>query len=992
MRHLAQALTFSTGGRRSEVRLHVTEGLDEVGEIALKRHSQGWVEWSGTLSGDQGFWAVRSSAAESFGLIQLPALGAAYILTDGRWRKVPIAEAVCHALASPRSSGGTPVIMANETVPTLESRPGASAVIYIDFDGASVTDPHWNGGRTIAVPDSGIASGSISRIWKGVADRFSPFNVNVTTIAARYNSAPVGRRMRCMVSSSTFGNNSAAGLALLNSWSQAGRRFSATVPCWAFVNSGTPEGDLTLTIAHEVGHALGLSHDGFANPRAEYHHGTLGNLSFDTSEPFYRWQPIMGGGGSSTGFTLRQWSKGGYPNANNKEDDLAIIASGTNGMGFSADEDRLGITDVGGGGLLDVRTHLQQASDVDAWSFHMEAGILAIQAGPDHTWSTVDAKVRVVDDVTGQVVVDEDPVDTQYVDIEHTLPRGRYRLEIMPAGNGDRYPAYGSVGEVRVRATFPRVANAPPIVLKEPVGGTQPVGSRFALTVAALSNTPLSYQWQRNGEDLPAATSATLVITKTLLRDAGSYRCVIANSAGSATSAEAVLMLSYQDTTKPKVALLYPRTASVMVEGSPHLVISGSASDETALVAVEVSLNGTAFSPASLLLDETWLKASYSQAVTLRPGLNHIETRSRDTRGNLSPVARSVVEYRVVRPLTVQKVGSGTLPRPFPGTDSTRKLGFSYTLTAKALPGQLFDRWENNGIAGTSITPASSEHPTLTFVHREGLVLTAHFVPTPYSASVIGNYTGIITPSTTTPAPSGTQVAHDTHGLVTLQLSGTGGFTARITRGISAWSVAGLFDSRGDAVFGTNRSKNHLLTRSSLPPLRLSMRIIPGSHITGSIIDEYRNEVAGVSDFTLQHSAFSRLAPVPADLASTTSRSYSLTITQSTSDPAFGLADYPQTTGTSKLRLYTDGRVLITGKLADSTTFTSTGQLTTDFSWPCYVRLYSSKGSVSARLQITAPDVLTTAYGFWFRPFIRGATYPWGWPEGLTLRFNTTSP
>jgi hypothetical protein len=295
-------------------------------------------------------------------------------------------------------------------------------------------------------------------------------------------------------------------------------------------------------------------------------------------------------------------------------------------------------------------------------------------------------------------------------------------------------------------------------------------------------------------------------------------------------------------------------------------------------------------------------------------------------------------------------------------------------------------------VADAGIIPASAELPTLNFTHREGLVLTAHFVPTPYTAPVIGTYSGLLKPSLALPAPNGTLDAHDTNGLVVLQLSSTGAFTASITRGISSWRVAGFFDSRGDARFGAAWLKSLPLTRTSLPPLTLSLSITPGSSIAGNITENYRSEVTAVSDFTLQRAAFSRIAKVPAELADTSSRSYAITTTQSTTDPAFTIADYPQTQGTAKITLYADGRVITAGKLADSTAFTSSGLLAADHSWPCYVRLYSSKGSVSAELQFTAPETLITHTGVWFRPFIAKTTYPFGWPEGLDHAFILPTP
>jgi hypothetical protein len=45
-----------------------------------------------------------------------------------------------------------------------------------------------------------------------------------------------------------------------------------------------------------------------------------------------------------------------------------------------------------------------------------------------------------------------------------------------------------------------------------------------------------AYQWRKNGVDIAGATAADYTIPSATLGDAGSYRVVITNSAGHATS------------------------------------------------------------------------------------------------------------------------------------------------------------------------------------------------------------------------------------------------------------------------------------------------------------------------------------------------------------------------------------------------------------------------------------------------------------------------
>ena len=90
----------------------------------------------------------------------------------------------------------------------------------------------------------------------------------------------------------------------------------------------------------------------------------------------------------------------------------------------------------------------------------------------------------------------------------------------------------------------------PPQVTVHPVDQTNIVpGSEVSFSVTATGTAPLSYQWQKDGEDLTdggsitGATTATLTITGVMESDEGGYRCVVTNIAGMVTSYIAVLIL-----------------------------------------------------------------------------------------------------------------------------------------------------------------------------------------------------------------------------------------------------------------------------------------------------------------------------------------------------------------------------------------------------------------------------------------------------------------
>ncbi|RME92917.1 MAG: hypothetical protein D6766_09180, partial [Verrucomicrobia bacterium] len=81
----------------------------------------------------------------------------------------------------------------------------------------------------------------------------------------------------------------------------------------------------------------------------------------------------------------------------------------------------------------------------------------------------------------------------------------------------------------------------PPTITRQPADLTIYAGANALFSVAVESAAPVTYQWQRDGADLPGATSALLALREVGPADAGLYRVIVSNPAGSVTSAEARL-------------------------------------------------------------------------------------------------------------------------------------------------------------------------------------------------------------------------------------------------------------------------------------------------------------------------------------------------------------------------------------------------------------------------------------------------------------------
>ncbi len=85
------------------------------------------------------------------------------------------------------------------------------------------------------------------------------------------------------------------------------------------------------------------------------------------------------------------------------------------------------------------------------------------------------------------------------------------------------------------------LAQSPPVINRQPVSITNNAGRVAAFFVNASGTTPLSYQWSKNGANLPGGTKPLLLLSNVLARDEGNYFVVITHAADSTTSAVATL-------------------------------------------------------------------------------------------------------------------------------------------------------------------------------------------------------------------------------------------------------------------------------------------------------------------------------------------------------------------------------------------------------------------------------------------------------------------
>ena len=116
-----------------------------------------------------------------------------------------------------------------------------------------------------------------------------------------------------------------------------------------------------------------------------------------------------------------------------------------------------------------------------------------------------------------------------------------------------------------------------PQITQQPSDQTVQVGQPATFTVTATGSQPLSYQWQRNGVNIPGATASSYTLTSTTAADDGAaFRCVVSNAYGTAASNPAYLHISSDD--PPTGTITSPANGTLYAAGDT-IQFAGTATD-----------------------------------------------------------------------------------------------------------------------------------------------------------------------------------------------------------------------------------------------------------------------------------------------------------------------------------------------------------------------------------------------------------------------------
>lgn len=362
---------------------------------------------------------------------------------------------------------------------TLHSKPGATRVMFLDFDGHTVTNTDWNNWQGIdkweaqAFNNDGDPSSfntseieAIKSIWRRVAEDYAPFNVDVTTQQPTTFTSNTGH---VLITPGVDKNgvllpygNASGGVAYVDVWGDSD--FAYFSPAFVYSNMlQNDAGFVAESASHEAGHNLGLGHDNTSSQGYYPGHGS-GYIS---------WAPIMG---MAYGMQVSQWSKGEYPDAKNLQDDIAIITSKLTERTDDHSNTASGATPLtvvagkvtattpisdpknqkpANKGVIELRT------DVDVFSFTTIGGTVSLKALPlreaiNSRGGNLDIKMT-IRDTANNILATKAPTTDTYSSIAMSLGAGTYYVYIEGVGsNISPYSDYGSLGQYFISGNIPQ--------------------------------------------------------------------------------------------------------------------------------------------------------------------------------------------------------------------------------------------------------------------------------------------------------------------------------------------------------------------------------------------------------------------------------------------------------------------------------------------------------------------------------------------------------
>ena len=339
------------------------------------------------------------------------------------------------------------------SLPKLSSYPTAQATIFLDFDGHRVVSSVWNGGNPLTCVASGFNDTQITEVFNRVSEDYRPFNVNVTTDSTVFLAAPLTKRIRIIVTTTSSWYTGVGGISYTGSFT-----WGDDTPGFVFPDRlGNSPKIVAECCTHESGHTVGLSHQSSYNSSCalvETYNSGVGSGTIG-------WAPVMG---NSYYKNLTGWNNGPTPNGcTSAQDNLSIITT-QNGFTYRTDDysddpasnpSTVAITN----NAFSTSGIITTPTDKDAFKFVFSTGgTIHLKATPfsvnpvNLDGANLDIKLTLLN-ASLQTIKTYDVTDSLYAAIDTTLNAGTYYLSLQGTGNVNT-TNYGSLGSYDIGGTF----------------------------------------------------------------------------------------------------------------------------------------------------------------------------------------------------------------------------------------------------------------------------------------------------------------------------------------------------------------------------------------------------------------------------------------------------------------------------------------------------------------------------------------------------------
>ena len=157
-----------------------------------------------------------------------------------------------------------------------------------------------------------------------------------------------------------------------------------------------------------------------------------------------------------------------------------------------------------------------------------------------------------------------------------SLPMTNLTVAIPPGWtNTNAVPTTGKQFNVFVLLGTGATTTTPPQITQPPANQAVLPGQSATFTVSATGTPSLSYQWQRNNSNISGATSTSYTLSNpTSADDGATFRCVVSNAYGTATSAAATLTI--MDVTDAPVITAGPVVTNALLQVGNLAVVDSS--------------------------------------------------------------------------------------------------------------------------------------------------------------------------------------------------------------------------------------------------------------------------------------------------------------------------------------------------------------------------------------------------------------------------------